>query len=221
MAERYGVIPKKFTREWFDYVWTYYKWHIIIPIGVVIFAAVTLYQCTHRVQYDCNIYYAGEKVFTEKQVQGIESAMAEHIDDINDDGERLFDFQQINFNNEKGTEEMDYNLQMKLDLQLQTRSSHLYLFDKTEVDLMLARESVDLVYEPVDGWAMAMPSEDKLYTVDGTAYAVYVGGCERMKALGINTDDLYLVLCRHNDGKASDAEYANYVKLANYLIGTE
>ena len=26
--EKYGVIPKKFTAAWFEYIWEYYKIHI-------------------------------------------------------------------------------------------------------------------------------------------------------------------------------------------------
>lgn len=217
MAEKYGTIPKRFTSAWFDYVWTYYKWHIIIPIVIIVFAMVTLYQCTHRTQYDCTVYYAGEKVFSEKQVQLIEAEAAKYIDDVNGDGEKLFDFQQINFQNTAGTEEMDYNLQLKLDLQLHTHSTYIFLFDKNEADLMFSRDGTDMTYLPVDEWADTAPSEDRLYKKDGTAYAVYIGESENVKNIGINTDDLYLTLCRNNDDKPEE-EYANYIRFANYLI---
>ncbi|MCD8390743.1 MAG: hypothetical protein LUD03_02750 [Firmicutes bacterium] len=219
MAEKYGTIPKRFTKEWFDYVWTYYKWHIMGPIFVIIFVIVTAYQCTHKAQYDINITYAGGKIFSDAQVEMIESEAANYADDVNGDGKVLVNFQQINFSNTAGSEETDYNLQMKLDLQLQTKSSYLYIWDKDETDLMLARDAIDRVYVPVEDWAQSDVS-DRLYSVDGgTAYAVYIGESESVKALGINTDDLYLVLMQNNTGEASDEEYANYIKFANYLIG--
>lgn len=218
MAEKYGTIPKRFTADWFDYVWTYYKWHIMGPIFVIIFVLVTVYQCTHRTQYDLNIVYAGGMSFSDAQVEMIESEAASYADDVNGDGEVLVNFQQINFQNVAGSEEMDYNLQMKLDLQLQTKSTYLYIWDKDETDLMLARDEIDLVYVPVEDWAECDVS-DRLYSVDGgTAYAVYIGENERVKSLGINTDDLYLIIAQNNTGAATEEEYANYIKFANSLI---
>ncbi len=219
MAEKYGVIPKKFTGEWFDYVWTYYKWHMIIPITVIIFTAVTIYQCTHRPKYDADVIYAGQTVFSDSQMKEIPLGMAQYCDNIDGDGETRVSFQQINFSRRAGSEEMDYNLQMKLDLQFQRNNAYLFIFDKTEADLMIGREEEDLIYSPVEEWAASMPSEDKLYMKNGKAYAVSLADNEVIKRLGIKTDDLYLVLRVNNGGEESEARYTNAKKLANGLLG--
>ena len=44
MAEKYGVVPKRFTREWWDYFWMYYKWHTIAIAFVIIAVTVTIVQ---------------------------------------------------------------------------------------------------------------------------------------------------------------------------------
>ena len=219
MAEKYGTIPPKFTLAWFEYVWTYYKWHIIIPIAVILFAGITMYQCTHRPKYDAEIIYAGHVVFTDSQVKEIPVGFAQYVDDVNGDGKQMVFFQQINFSDQAGMEEMDYNMQMKLDLQFQRGETFLFLYDKSETDIMIARESAELIYLPVTEWADKMPAEDMLYSKDGVPYAVSLANNKKIKDIGIKTDDLYLTLrINYSEGDDIARKYENAKKLANALI---
>lgn len=220
MAEKYGTIPPKFTAAWFDYVWTYYRWHIIIPIVAIAFAALTLYQCTHKIPYDAEVLYAGHAVFSDKQEEEIQEGLAKYCSDVNGDGETLVFFQQINFSDKPGTEEMDYNMQTKLDLQLHADEIYLFLFDKYEADIMIDRDSTELVYVPVSDWADKMPEEDMLYTKDGVAYAVSLAGNQKIKDIGINTDDIYITVRINNkEDDKSAAVFENSIRMANALIG--
>ena len=219
MAEKYGTIPPKFTGAWFEYVWTYYKWHIIGPLAVIVFIAFTLYQCTHRPQYDAEVIYAGHVVFSEAQLNEIPQGFAQYVDDVNGDEKTSVFFQQINFSDQPGMEEMDYNMQMKLDLQFQRGEAFLLLYDESETDIMIARASAELIYLPVTEWADTMPDEDKLYTKDGVPYAVSLANNAKLKSIGINTDDIYLALrINYQDGDDMAAKYENAKKLANALI---
>ncbi len=220
MAEKYGEVPKKFTSAWFDYVWTYYKWHIVIPLAVLLFVLVTVYQCTHRIPYDTEVIYAGHTVFTDNQMKEIPKGMAAYCDDVNNDGQTLVSFDQINFRDKPGSEELDYNLQMKLDLQFQRNKSFLFIFDKEETDLMLAREKEDLIYYPVSDWALNLPDDGKLYKKNGIAYGVSLADNEVIKSLGIRSEDLYLfVRINYSTEEDADIKYANAIKLANALMG--
>ena len=219
MAEKYGTIPPKFTPAWFGYVWLYYKWHIILPLAVILFTGFTMYQCTHRPQYDAEVIYAGHTVFSEAQTEEIPLGLAQYVDDVNDDGEKTVFFQQINFSDTPGMEEMDYNMQMKLDLQFQRGETFLFIYDKDETDIMIARESAELIYLPVTDWADVMPDADKLYTKDGVPYAVSLANNQKIKDIGINTDDIYLTLrINYSDGDDIAKKYENAKKLANALI---
>ena len=219
MAEKYGTIPPKFTGAWFEYVWTYYKWHIIGPLAVIICVVTTVYQCTHRPQYDAEVIYAGHVMFTDAQLEEIPLGLAQYVDDVNGDGEQTAFFQQITFSDQPGMEEMDYNMQMKLDLQFQRGETFLFMYDKLEADVMISRESAEDIYLPVTEWADTMPSEDKLYTKDGVPYAVSLANNEKLKNIGINTDDVYLALrINYSDKEDIAAKYENAKKLANALI---
>lgn len=219
MAEKYGTIPKKFTKEWFDYVWTYYKWHIIGTLLVILCTSYTLYECTHKTQYDTDVIYAGYKMFTDARAKEISSNLSAYADDINGDGQVLVSFRQINFSGDAGMEEMDYNMQMKLDLQLQTNAAYAYIFDDRETELMLSREEEDLIYLPVSEWAENMPSDDMLYTKNGVAYGVSLKDNEKIKALGINSDNLYMIVKQNYSDKEEEIlKFENAKKLAAALI---
>ena len=53
MAEKYGEVPPKFTKKWWEYFWDYYKWHVIITVVAVLIASVTIVQCATRPKYEC------------------------------------------------------------------------------------------------------------------------------------------------------------------------
>ena len=54
MAEKYGEVPPKFTKKWWEYFWDYYKWHVIITVVAVLIASVTIVQCaTSEIRYEC------------------------------------------------------------------------------------------------------------------------------------------------------------------------
>ena len=50
MAEKYGEVPPKFTKKWWEYFWDYYKWHVIITVVAVLIASVTIVQCATRTE---------------------------------------------------------------------------------------------------------------------------------------------------------------------------
>ena len=67
--ERYGTIPKRFTKEWWDYFWYYYKWRVIFILVAVIFLAITCTQCAMRIDYDMKISYVGSNYYYEQNLK--------------------------------------------------------------------------------------------------------------------------------------------------------
>ena len=66
MAERYGTVPKKFTAEWWDYFWTYYKWYVITILFVVIAIGSTIYGKITEEKFDLTVTYAGNNMYSEE-----------------------------------------------------------------------------------------------------------------------------------------------------------
>ena len=82
MAEKYGTIPEKFTPEWWEYFWMYYKVYVIVGIFILITGAVTAYQLLSAPKYDITITYAGNSAFTDAVSDKIMSSLSPMCKDI-------------------------------------------------------------------------------------------------------------------------------------------
>ena len=51
-----NIKPDKFTKEWYGYIWDYYKVHILGTIAAVVFLAVLITNMLNTVKYDTNGY---------------------------------------------------------------------------------------------------------------------------------------------------------------------
>lgn len=219
MAEKYGTIPQKWTKEWWAYFWEYYKWHTLMTLFVVVCVAVTVIQCATREKYDITITYAGHKIYSDEEINRAVEGLSQYVDDIDGDGRQSIFFQQMNFMDEMGSEEYDYASQSKLDMEFYNDCSFLFLYDGTETETMLERDTVSEIYMPVSDWAETMPEEDLLYSKDGVAYAVRLDSSAFLEENNIYNEDLY-ILIRINyaeDEKNILAEESS-IRIANALI---
>lgn len=218
MAEVYGVKPKKFTKEWWPYFWMYYKWHTIGIVFVVCSVAFTVAQCLMRPKIDLSMTYAGHHVFSDEQSAQISADMGEMIDDIDGDGHRNVDFQRYTFIDKPGSEESDYAMQTKLNMEFYNDRSYIFLPDEQIIKVMTNNDYNDDLYMPVTEWAKEFPDESLLYSVDGVPYAVKLTESAYLNSLGYNTE-MYIMLKRNaKDDELERAAYEQSVKIANMLI---
>ncbi len=195
LAEKYGVIPPKFTKAWWAYFWDYYKWYVIGGGFALFCVIVTLVQCATREEYDLTVTYSGHLVFDEATCTELENALAQYTNDIDGNGEQSVFFQALTISGASGQEQYDYVLQMKLDLELQNERSFIFLFDEDQLNTMLNRDYVADLYVPVSEWAPELGSDfPTVEGSDGGVYAVDVSNSSLLKGLGINCDGMYAVL---------------------------
>ncbi|MGN0164483.1 MAG: hypothetical protein ACI4EA_13050 [Candidatus Ornithomonoglobus sp.] len=225
MAEHYGVVPKKFTKEWWPYYWMYYKWHTIGVVFALVLIIVTLVQCATSEKYDVIVNYIGETYFEPETAEDLEAALGSLIEDVDGNGENNVFFQQLTLNNTAGSEELDYTLQMKHDVGLTDDTSYLYMYDKDEAELMLGRESADDVYLPVGEWCdtidieAAEGSDTVLYSESGTPLAVLAQGSGFLESVGMDTTGLYITVRRnYSDEEINIAAYRSAVAMANAIL---
>jgi hypothetical protein len=219
MAEKYGTVPPKWTKEWWEYFWYYYKWHTIITIAVILCIAFTIGQCATRPKYDITMTYAGHKIYSDEEIERASAGLAQYVDDVDGNGEQSVFFQQLNFTDEMGGEEYDYASQTKLDIEFQNDCSFLFLYDSAEMESMIERSSTSDLYVPVSEWADTMPDESMLYYKDGVPYAVKLDNSAFLQENDIYSEDLY-ILVRRNYAKDEANILANEssVRIANALI---
>lgn len=219
MAEKYGTVPPKWTKEWREYFWDYYKWHTIITIGVILCVAVTAVQCATKERYDLTITNSGHIIYSEEDIEHMEEVLSPLADDVDGNGEKSVFVQQINFMGTPGGEEYDYASQTKLDVELTNECSFLFIFDGSELDNALNRNGASEIYMPVSEWAEEMPSEDKLVSKDGAAYAVKLDDSAFMEENGLYRDDMYVIVRQnYRDNDKNNLAHKSSVRIANTLI---
>lgn len=211
MAEKYGTVPDKWTKEWWDYFWYYYKWRVILIAFAVLCVVFTVAQCAMREKYDLTVTYAGHMMYSEEEINRLTAGISEYIDDVDGNGEKSVFFQQLNFMDTMGSEEYDYASQSKLDMEFHNEQSFLFLYDGKELENMLGRDYAEELYVPVSEWAQG--------SADGLEYAVSLKDSAFLAENNIYSDDLYLVVRRnYKDDKKNVLAWESSVRIANNLI---
>lgn len=221
MAEKYGEIPPRFTKQWWDYVWYYYKWHITITVLAIIIASVTMVQCATRTRYDMTVVYAGHMNYSDDEIIRLQELLSEHITDIDENGEKNVMFMPLMFADNPGSEEYDYAMQTKLDLSFTDDYTFIYLMDKSEAELYLQRESIADTFENTDLYAENTEAEI-LRASDGTGYAVNLRNSALLKNNNIYCEDLYILIAKNNDDNEKGAiSHGDALNTARELIKGE
>lgn len=204
MAEVYGVKPKKFTRQWWPYFWMYYKWH---TIGIV-FAAVCIItfviQCATKPKYDLGLTYAGSTAWPNGATNALSEALSEYIEDADSNNQKNVLVETIVMDSSGTDAQLNYDLQVKVDILTGEDIYNLYLFDAEEAELMLGRgdgEDAPIIFMPVSEWAEKEFPEDRLLMQNGVAYAVSVEDNAFLESFGIPTKGLY-ILVRNQKGSS-------------------
>lgn len=221
--EKYGEIPKRFSKAWWSYFWYYYKWHTIAFAFVLILLVTTLVQCANRIHYDLQVTYAGETVYTDQSIDALEAAMAREIDDITGNGKQELLLQTLTIAKE-GTQNAgtEYNQAMftKLDLEFETDDTYLFLFSGEQMNRMIDRPYAEEIFSAVDEWAQQPIDAAMTAKKKGTAYAVKLSDSKLLHELGFVSDDLYVMVRSVPDKEKQQIvqKHDNAVKLANMLL---
>jgi len=216
MAEKI-VKPKQFTKEWYRYVWDYYKIHIICAVIAAILAVVTVFDVLNKVDYDLNMHYIARSVLSSDVSERLASVSSTCIEDINGDEKKVAFLSQLNFTDEAM---MDGNqimaLENKLLSVLATDEEMLYLFDKVMLQDILSMPATEGVFVPVSAWCKEEMPEELCYG----DYAVNLSHSAVFGEMGVDSSDLYVVV--RMNYKPEEAElrqrYENSISFANMLV---
>lgn len=226
--EKYGTVPQKFTHDWWEYVWMYYKIHIIVVAVIMFFALTTLYQYLTRTEYDMTISYMDKMTFSEETKVKLTELISPRIDEMTGNENIDILYMQYIYNpsdNEKQeVMPMDnYAMQMKFVAELQAGDGDIYLIRKDDVAaISYYAECFADVKEFVDG-----NYEDDFVIKDetGRPYAYSLKNCSAFSDAEYDYSDLYILvrsLTEHNAKKGDyAANYSNSIKAAQALVGSK
>lgn len=220
MAEKYGVVPPKFTKEWWPYFWMYYKWHTIATAFVILCVAITIQQCVTAPKYDLTATYTGATGYSEEAEGKIADIIREYTDDIDGNGEPSPYFQQLIISENQADAQYNYAMQTKLMLEFQNDCSFIFMMDSGSADELLDSESLKDSFVPVSEW-IENPIEEELlhYSEDGKAYAVNLKNSTLLKNAGIPCEDIYIALKENGkEDEANKAAFENSKKILNAIM---
>ena len=204
--------PKAFTKEWFSYVWEYYKWYIICGIVAIVLAVFTYNDIKNTVKYDTNINFVATGVITSEKADIIAAKCAENSEDLNDNGRVDISFTQLNFTEEnRNNSEMNYALTNKLMALFATQEELIFITDSYMLGQLEKMNGESDIFINASEWAA-----DDMIT-DGNL-AVSLAESTVLREVGIDSSDMYVVLARADYEDGLNAEEINARKIAEFLI---
>lgn len=208
--EVYGEKPQKFTAKWWGYVWDYYKWHIFCVLFIIFALVTTLHQCATRPNYDLKITAVTEQDLVLGQQDAIRTEAENIVTDATGNGINEVYFMPISMNDQRDAQMMQANF-AKFTAEVSMPEAYVFILSKKFAEQVAESE----IFETADVWAGGNEGE----------YLVSLDGNEKLTALGIDTEELYLGVVKLFDDKKDDevekARYENGVLFARHLLGLE
>lgn len=219
MAEKYGEVPKKFTKEWWPYFWMYYKGHTLAILFAVFFISHTLYECSTIPKYDLTATYTGKTVISQQDEEKITEFLKANTNDIDKNEEVNPYFQQLVIDPSSLDADLNMAMQTRLTTEFQSERSFIFLLDENSRETLLKNERYTEAFLPVNEWLAEKVSEERLVYIDGTAYAVSLSGSEFTKDFSSPEGELYVALCtlRYDDEENKEA-FENSKAILNAIV---
>ena len=174
--EVYGTKPKRFTKEWWEYFWDYYKIHTIATAIIIIFTGITISECAHRINYDLQIDYISENQISDEAVNALTILIEENIDDITENGKPEAYVTYLDMG-EHGDPQYAQAMFSKFAVEMGYTESFVFLVSKKYADQL----SEEGIFEEASNWT-SIPSYN--------GYCMSLENCEILEEIGIDTSDL-------------------------------
>ncbi len=211
MAEQF-MLPKAFTKEWYKYIWDYYKWYIIVGIFAIILAAITIVQSCTAIKYDTMINFVASVTISQEEADNLAQKCAENSDDLNNNKKVNIGFNQLNFAEENRKNiEMHSALLEKLQILYSSQDELIFIVDGYMLDYMLSLpDTADVFYKATEWYDGVADKKGDL--------AVSLRDSTVMKECRVNSSNLYIMIARMNYEEEMTPEEENAIKIANFLI---
>lgn len=217
MAEKYGVVPKRFTKAWWEYFWMYYKWHTIAAVFIILAITVTIYQKVTAPRYDLTLTYAGGYAFTEETQSSLTKELTPLIDDVNKDGEKLLYFSVLSLA-DSNDPQYEMAMQTKLQLALSADEAYIYILDEAQAKQLVTDSMETCVFAPLKDW-YGKDLPDGVLCAGDEGVGLPLSENSLFEKLGIKSDNMYLLIryAPRDDQKEQIAGYKAAIKLANKI----
>lgn len=217
MAEKYGEVPPKFTKKWWEYFWDYYKWHTITVICVIAAIVITVVQVKNREKYDLNILVGTYSHMTTESIESLTNELEEKTNDVDDNGESNIMLLYNGFSDNVDQTEYNSAMEARFSLYLQEDRSFIFIVDEQGSQLLLDIDYCDEMYVPSS--ELTSDTEDGLKGSDGVVYGTPLKNSTLLKKHKINGENLYLILRKNfKDDTLNAKAFDESLKLVEELI---
>ena len=219
MAEKYGTIPKRFTKDWWAYFWDYYKVHTLVVAGIIAAIIITVVQVRSAPKYDLYVTYVGDMYLSEEKAAELTNKLSEQIDDIDGDGKKSVGINQYIFSEDdvKNNPQYFQAIVTKVQLTFLNDDSMLFIFNDKNSNYLFQTDSLEGAFTPASEWAdISGIDKDKLFAASGSVYGVALS--DSVFDPGVN-ETLYATVRapRADSDESGKARTETSVKLAKYL----
>ena len=219
--EKYGTIPKRFTKAWWEYFWEYYKWHTIAVVFVVFMITSIIYSNVTATKYDMYVSYVGTGFFEEAKPK-LTEVLAPVTEEITDNEKIDISYDTYSMDAsavpDAAMAEMESAIGMKLMAELEAGDSYLYLVTKGNLDSFYALTDCF-----TDTALYAGDSENVFTDENGRACAIALKDNEKLTGAGIDCSELYLAVRnlyeRDKEDEKKTKLYENSLKIAKFIVG--
>lgn len=194
MAEKYGEIPKKFTKDWWEYIWDYYKVHILVIVAIMLLIIFGYNQQRNMEKYDFNVNFIDNSYMLETEFDLLKNTINELIDDTDQNGVKSTLIQEFPISDATEDPQFTQAILSKLQLQFVTQDTMLYIFDKDTSKYIFNSQDYQEAFMPVDEWLETDVTNDLLYTYNGVSRAVSLKNSSLLKNSSILDKDLYIAV---------------------------
>ena len=217
MAEKYGEVPPKFTKKWWEYFWDYYKWHTITVICVIAAIVITVVQVKNREKYDLNILVGTYSHMTTESIESLTNELEEKTNDVDDNGESNIMLLYNGFSDNVDQTEYNSAMEARFSLYLQEDRSFIFIVDEQGSQLLLDIDYCDEMYVPSS--ELTSDTEGGLKGSDGVVYGTPLKNSTLLKKHKINGENLYLILRKNfKDDTLNAKAFDESLKLVEELI---
>ena len=223
MSEKYGNIPDKFTKAWWEYYWEYYRWYVIVPLVIIIAVGLTIYAKVSATKYDTTLTYAADNFIIEEKEEELTNTLSKLCEDVDGNGEKNLFFSQIWIDNNPDQADIEYARVMatKLQLSFGEDEKYIYIMDKEAAELYVGEIEEECPYAPLETWIKNIPEDAQLFSAHGKNYGICLSGNKFLEGYGIDLSDHYLLIRyypRKDQLKKQLKGYEGAISLANKIL---
>lgn len=221
MAEKYGTIPPRFSKDWWGYFWEYYKVQTIALALIIIALILMINEFLTKPYYDLSVTYAADQYLSGDNMDKLEKLLSENVVDQNNDGKELLFVNKYVYSEDTQNLSWQSAMLTKFQVDFMSEDVGLFIFDLSKAKIY-ETSGIAEAFMPVDEWLNIEVSDEKMLKFSDKFYAVSLAESKLLNDLEINTNNLYIAVRMNNrESDILKKRIDNSKDIANHILGVK